>query len=625
MRRISLVSGLFVLSVCLVAQVSADSTPTPPTDTITVRINEIYPNPKDENAEWIEIYNFGSSEIDLRTGWRLKDKVTSMEKSYDFSKESDSILHPDGYLLIERKDSKIELNNSNEVVSLIRLDGDKAITVDSVSYGITEEEESYSYDGSSFRWSSFLTPEAVNRFEDIPNITPTPDLAPATGEITIRINELFPNPKEQGDAGEFIELHNIGDTAADISRFVLRDASKSGKYVLPEGSVIAANGYLIVSRAESGLSLNNTDETVFLSDPSGNPVDSASYGSTKEEASYSHDGSSFRWSRYLTPAAPNRFGDAPSSKKTDIPKKAYKDVPTVFSASGSGDRKYFWDFGDGGTSRKQEASHTYEESGEYAGTLTISEGIEETVKTFVVDVEKFPKRKVSIAAVSANPTGDDAESEWISLRNKDKKKVDLLGWSIATGSSKKKLSDHPIRESFVLKPGEERAVTREIAAFSLPNKKGYVELRQPDGKVLAKTSYTKEGGIEENEVWRKQDGGSWTWAHETLPNVPDIEPVAEQTERETEEPAPVTPPSPEPETPRTVTLDDLSPEDLARLEAQAEEKVRRRIFAELLEKEAAPAEEEGTVLGVSDERGGGYSGTIFRTINQALNGILSKK
>lgn len=648
MRRVSIVSGLFVL--CILAIHSSASADAPP----DIIIGEVQIAGASANDEFIELRNTTDHAIDI-AGWKLRKRIQSGTESSikDFSTDTGTRIDipADGYLLWANSGGSFASLTDVRFTSGTSLTDNNSLAlfdenggfVDAITYGtghknpflpsapFTANPAKHQSlvrdpDTLSLSLSSAPSPEhdAVV-IVTVPEEAPDADPIPESGDIAVRINELFPDPKEGGEKGEFIELRNLGDRGADVSGFVLRDASKSGKYVLPEGSVIAANGYLIVSRAESGLSLNNTDETVFLSDPSGNPVDSASYGSTKEEASYSHDGSSFRWSRYLTPAAPNRFGDAPSSKKTDIPKKAYKDVPTVFSASGSGDRKYFWDFGDGGTSRKQEASHTYEESGEYAGTLTISEGIEETVKTFVVDVEKFPKRKVSIAAVSANPTGDDAESEWISLRNKDKKKVDLLGWSIATGSSKKKLSDHPIRESFVLKPGEERAVTREIAAFSLPNKKGYVELRQPDGKVLAKTSYTKEGGIEENEVWRKQDGGSWTWAHETLPNVPDIEPVAEQTERETEEPAPVTPPSPEPETPRTVTLDDLSPEDLARLEAQAEEKVRRRIFAELLEKEAAPAEEEGTVLGVSDERGGGYSGTIFRTINQALNGILSKK
>lgn len=631
--RVSIVSGLFVSLIFSVHQsATADSTtaPAPPTDSIAIRINEIYPNPKDEDDEWIELYNFGSSEIDLSKGWKLKDKATDTEKAYDFSKEPESLIRPGEHLLIERKNSKIELNNSNETVSLIRLDTDEEVVIDSVSYGTAKKGESYSHDGSSFRWSTYLTPGAPNRFEDtsendpIPSTDPVlPITTPAADDMDIRINELFPNPKEGGEKGEFIELRNLEGVAVNISGFLLRDASKSGKYVLPAGSVIAANGYLAVPRAESGLSLNNTDETVSLFDPSGNPVDSASYGSTKEEASYSHDGSSFRWSRYLTPGAVNRFGDAPSSRKTDIPKKAYKDVPATFSASGSGDRKYFWDFGDGGTSRKQEATHTYEESGEYPGTLTISEGVEETVKTFTVDVEKFPKRKVSIAAVSANPTGDDAESEWISIRNKDRKKIDFLGWSIATGPSRKKVSDHPIRESFVLKPGEERTVTREVASFSLPNENGYVELRQPDGKVLAKTSYAKEGGVKEDEVWRKQDGGVWTWIREKSPNVSDIEPATEPDGLEARKPEPDSLPSSGPETMRPVTLDDLSPEDLSRLEAQAEEKVRRRIFAELLGRVDAPSAEGGAVLGVSDEHGDGYSGTIFRTLNQALIGILS--
>lgn len=630
MRRISIVSGLFV---SLIFSVHHPAVADAPPDII---ISEVQIEGKDDtgksliNDEFIELYNRSDKTIDI-SGWKLRKNTSTSILSL---KNKCVVLPPKTHFLWANSDgifsrtadasTKEGLAKNNTFTLLDQNETPQ----DSVAWKMDTYAER---DPATLEWDNTKTPSPTGHEATCEKKQAEPDtnpLPPATtpipSDIDIRINELFPNPKEGGEKGEFIELRNLGDAAADISGFVLRDASKSGKYVLPAGSVIAANGYLAISRTESGLSLNNTDETVSLFDPSGNPVDSASYGSTKEEASYGHDGSSFRWSRYLTPGAANRFGDAPSSGKTDIPKKAYKDVPATFSASGSGDRKYFWDFGDGGTSRKQEAAHTYEESGEYAGTLTISEGIEETVKAFTVDVEKFPKRKVSIAAVSANPTGDDAESEWISLRNKGKKKIDLLGWSIATGSSGKKVSNHPIRESFVLKPGEERTVTREVAPFSLPNEKGYVELRQPDGKVLTKTSYAKEGGVKENEVWRKQDGGAWTWGWERSPDVPDIEPAAEPDERETEESGPVATPSPGLEMPRAVTLDDLSPEDLARLEAQAEEKVRRRIFAELLEHETAPAAEEGVVLGASDERDG-YSGTIFRTINQALSGMLSDK
>lgn len=616
MRHISIVSGVFVsLTLLIHPSASAEAAP-------DIVINEVQiEGANGAKDEFIRLFNNGGDPVNL-SGFKLTKKAisneTCKEQSIVSTTHFNGSIEPKGAFLI----SHPEYKNKH----LADLD------YSSSSYYLTDNTAILLYDANGNLLDRKVVGNACDIAaipsdpESIANQTPpTPDLAPATGEITIRINEIFPNPKEQGDAGEFIELHNIGDTAADISGFVLRDASKTGKYVLPTGTVIAARSYLTVSRAESGLSLNNTDETVSLSDPSGNPVDLASYGTTKEEASYSHDGSSFRWSRYLTPGAPNQFGDAPSDKKTVIPEKAYKNVPATFSASGSDGRKYFWNFGDGDTSRKQEAVHTYEESGTYSGTLTISKGIEETVKAFTVDVGKFPERKVSITALSANPTGDDASSEWISLKNKDKKKIDLLGWSIATGSNKKRLSDHPIRESFVLKPGEERALTREIAAFSLPNGKGHVELRQPDGKVLAKTSYEKERGVKENEVWRKKDGGAWEWILEGAPATPGRKPVTKPIGSEVEEPEVTVAIPPAPETPRTITLDDLSPEDRVRLEAQAEEKVRRRIFAELLDDGAMPEAGKGVVLGASDERRGGYSGTIFRTINQALNGVLSDK
>lgn len=635
MRRLSRVLNLLVsLALLVPLSISAQVTP-------NIVIHEVQVEGKDAsgksvaNDDFIELRNISRSAISI-VKWKLQKRTSSGSvntiKVFD---ETCLSLPPNASLIWGNKAGAFAMiadyttAQSIAKTNVIELLDESGKVHDSLIWGSDGlPGKSLERNSNTLAWSISESPSPSGgggscpepQPEDVPS-SPAPIKTPAP----VRINELFPDPKGSDEMGEFIELYNTGATVTSLSEFTLRDASKSGVYVLPPGTVITPHGYLTISNAKSRLSLNNSNETVSLSDPTGNLIDSVSYGTAKEDASYGYDGSTFRWSLFLTPGEPNRFGDAPSPKKTTVPKKTYKNVPATFSVSGSDDQTYQWDFGDGTTSRKREVAHAYEETGTYSGTLTVREGVEETVQAFNVEVGTFPDRKISITALSPNPEGGDPSSEWISLTNKAKKKIDLLGWSIATGSNKKKLSNHPIRESFVLKPGEERALTRDVAAFSLPNEKGTVELRRPDGKTSVKTSYAKEGGVKENEVWRKKNGGGWEWTSEKPPESKRKTSVKKPVEDETENAESAMLTLPTPEIPRMITLDDLSPQDRLRLESEAEAKARQKIFAELVDRNTVSHAEEGSVLGVSDTREGGYSGMMFRTLNQALSEILSRE
>ena len=117
-----------------------------------------------------------------------------------------------------------------------------------------------------------------------------------------------------------------------------------------------------------------------------------------------------------------------------------------------------------------------------------------------------------IVAINANPVGKDTEGESIMVENKSKKKINLNGWSVATGSKTKKLSNHPIKDDLEVKPGKTGKITRDVCALTLNNKKGVVELRYPDGSEAHAVKYKKEGKetIEEGEVYEKK-GEKWSW------------------------------------------------------------------------------------------------------------------
>jgi hypothetical protein len=229
-------------------------------------------------------------------------------------------------------------------------------------------------------------------------------------------------------------------------------------------------------------------------------------------------------------------------------------------------------------------------------------------------------------AISPNPAGADTGTEWISVKNGGGKKIDLFGFGIATGSSKKKLSNHPISESLVIKAGKEKSITSASASFTLPNEGGYVEIRRPDGKMVVGKSYKKQGGVKDDEVWRKIAGKSWNWVKEPSKNqkkeiaetVPEKEPDEEPTIGPESAPAAI----PAIEEPKEITLEDLSPEQLALLEARVEERLRGQILAELeasgkLANAPKADTSSGTVLGTSDEKSPA-------SLLQELNALLGK-
>jgi hypothetical protein len=60
------------------------------------------------------------------------------------------------------------------------------------------------------------------------------------------VSELNYNSDSAYNAGDWIELHNYGTTSIDLSGWKLPDGSDNHKFVFPTGTVIGANGYLVL-------------------------------------------------------------------------------------------------------------------------------------------------------------------------------------------------------------------------------------------------------------------------------------------------------------------------------------------------------------------------------------------
>ena len=353
---------------------------------------------------------------------------------------------------------------------------------------------------------------------------------------TIRINEILPSPKGSDDEGEYIELYNFGKEAVDLNEgdgWILEDRigkKENNNYkklyfnkYLGE-KTIKSGGFLIV-KGEKGFnfSLIGEDE-VRLINSKGVEVDKIEYSGAREGLSYGYceKTNKWHWSEFLTPGGANEFREV-GEIEIDIDDDIYKDVYANFEVTVGGikedELKVKWEFGDGKNSYKNKVRHKYLKNGKYLVKLTVFNGSEDVKREFNIEVSDFPERKVSILAINPNPKGKDVDGEWIELKNKSKKKVNLKNWSVATGSNKKKLTNHPINDDFIIKAGKIKQLTREFSKFSLNNKKGYVELRYPDGEVAYDLKYKKEDGIDEDEIYKKKEGGGWEWVKSTINKI----------------------------------------------------------------------------------------------------------
>ncbi len=501
-----------------------------PTDAFAaVVLSEIQVAGSKASDEFIELYNSSDESVNL-SGWSLRRKsandTTNRGSSLKTLGSSDT-LPAHGYFLWANsvsifKDhadtttgSSLSDNNS---LALYDKDG---VLIDSLTWGTghalpysprqlanPDEKEIFVRDLDTLTWSAIKSSTPTNsKGEVFKNETGTAGEEDSPHEILI--NEVLPNPKEKGDTGEFIELYNPGSEPVDLSGWEIRDASITGRYVFPSGASIPTLGYLVVTDKEFSLSLNNSHETLSLRDKEKRFVHRVQYEKTKEGVALNLVGSTLRGARRPTPGAINVENTNPVTQER-VPKKGHRGFAIEFRARGKdsdGDKlKFTWDFGDGHKSYRENTSHKYLKSGRYAITLTTDDGIDVTDEIFEITIEKYRTPKVRIVSFVPNPKGNDSDLEWIEIENRERKAVNLKTFSIATGTKKKSIVNHPIRKDFIIPAKSVKRLTREHSLFTLGNIRGRIELRAPDGKVIQDLKYAFDKSLADNTLLKKEKG-----------------------------------------------------------------------------------------------------------------------
>ena len=506
-------------------------------------INEIFFDPEgaDEGREWVELYNDGK-ESDSLEGWDIDPDGGAYFKLDGLEIGPRQLLLVKGFGKMRNERGQIALYNSSKHVAENLVDyvqygswdlgstenkvRDRAVSAgiwkEGEFVGIGKEGDSIAlYPGercsdSAKDWEIYPqggTPGVFNKkYEEKEE---EPEAVEFLGKLSI--NELFPNPREKGDMGEFIELYNGTDKEISLENLTLTDRScgeglKESDW--PESVFAIRSGeYLFFDADALDITLANSKDTVRLC-AKAQELAKVEYSSAKEGLSYSFDGKRWRWSKFLTPGKANIFNNEPQGLlriDEEIYENVYADFAVTTEDADGDNVKVTWDFGDGHKSYKAQTRHKYKEKGSYEASVKLTDGSEDLLIPFKVKVEEFPRRKIRIVEIAPNPPGKDTENEYVLLLNKSAKKVNLKGWSLATGRNSSKLVNHPLREDFVIEGGKTKKLEREDCAFSLGNEKGRLVLRYPDGEEVHSAKYkAREKTVKEGEVYRKIEGG-WEW------------------------------------------------------------------------------------------------------------------
>lgn len=225
--------------------------------------------------------------------------------------------------------------------------------------------------------------------------------APVSAQAAVVINELAPNPAGTDDGFEWIELHNNGTTAVDISGWKLEDGtSKFGTtYTFPASSSIPAGGYVTVGEA-SVVGATFTSATLFalgnagtnadavrLVNNTGVAQDTVVYGTSNADT-WLDDSGATATSLAPKPVDGHVLARQPNGVDTNLSGADFKDIATAT-------------FG---------AANPSPVTCSTTGTVKVNEFL-------------------------ANPAGTDAGSEWIELYNASGSPADVSGWELQMGTS----------------------------------------------------------------------------------------------------------------------------------------------------------------------------------------------
>lgn len=200
-----------------------------------VVLNELLAHTDPPSRDFVEIYYQGAGTMDLTDCILTDDPSTAR-----FRIPASTILTTGGSVAFDESQLGFGLSAAGESLFLFTPDGTRVI--DAVKFGPQANGVAFGrFPDGSPHWSELAEP------------TPgSANAAPLARDIVI--NELMYHPLSDDDRDEYVELHNRGTQAVDVSGWQLVDGVS---LTLPAGTVIPPGGFLVVAADVTWLRANH--------------------------------------------------------------------------------------------------------------------------------------------------------------------------------------------------------------------------------------------------------------------------------------------------------------------------------------------------------------------------------
>ncbi|MFH1713748.1 MAG: lamin tail domain-containing protein, partial [Patescibacteria group bacterium] len=128
-----------------------------------------------------------------------------------------------------------------------------------------------------------------------------------TYPVGIIFNEILPSPEGPDAEEEWIEIYNQNPFLVSLSGWKIEDSiGQINTFTFPEDYQITANGFLVLNRQITKITLNNDEDTLKLIQPDGVMVEQVSFKNASLGQSYSNTkDNNWLWTSVLTPGAEN--------------------------------------------------------------------------------------------------------------------------------------------------------------------------------------------------------------------------------------------------------------------------------------------------------------------------------
>ncbi len=251
-------------------------------------------------SDWFEITNDGERPVDL-TGWMVLRGTNDLDV-FTFGGQ---VIGPGEHLVVFASGRSQNaagyvchapfcLTAAGETLALFDPAGQEA---DAIEVPALERNQVYAFAEGRWQITSQYTPGLPNTADSHASLT-AGDGAPETGGVVlseIMIKNRATVADDQGAYPDYIELRNASTRGVSLNGYMLSDSDQApDKFVFPDVT-LPAGGYLLVfasgterkeGQLHTGFSLSE-GETVFLSDPRGRVISSATPATDRADQAWS--------------------------------------------------------------------------------------------------------------------------------------------------------------------------------------------------------------------------------------------------------------------------------------------------------------------------------------------------